>query len=256
MTENERSHHGMPAIGGETTESARTDGENTHNRNKHEPHGPPGDPTMDATDPDETDIPAGIQYGEHGRCEAYARSAGRRCLRPAVGAHGKCDKHGGASTGPADPTMLKDNDHAEGNPGGGPPEGNTNAMTYGAWCDWRKQYERLDRAAKAHVNTLIEAVIESSKTEIDGETREEKARELAMCYQLVDNARVQVFEEGWGVESEVQYGDETVTTIKPNPAITAERRHKRRKRKLQRELRTYSSPDGRPWTERSGSQSE
>lgn len=38
-----------------------------------------------------------MDYGEHGRCEATAKSTGERCGRPAVGAHGKCDMHGGKS---------------------------------------------------------------------------------------------------------------------------------------------------------------
>jgi hypothetical protein len=36
-----------------------------------------------------------MDYGEHGRCEATAKSTGERCGRPAVGPHGKCDIHGG-----------------------------------------------------------------------------------------------------------------------------------------------------------------
>ena len=38
-----------------------------------------------------------MDYGKHGRCEATAKSTGRRCGRPAVGSHGKCDMHGGKS---------------------------------------------------------------------------------------------------------------------------------------------------------------
>lgn len=38
-----------------------------------------------------------MEYGRWGRCLAYARSAGRRCKRNAMGPHGKCDKHGGKS---------------------------------------------------------------------------------------------------------------------------------------------------------------
>jgi len=36
-------------------------------------------------------------YGEHGQCEATAKSTGERCRRPAIGPHGKCDVHGGKS---------------------------------------------------------------------------------------------------------------------------------------------------------------
>lgn len=38
-----------------------------------------------------------MDYGEHGRCEALAKTTGERCRRHAVGDHGKCDKHGGAT---------------------------------------------------------------------------------------------------------------------------------------------------------------
>ena len=44
-----------------------------------------------------------MNYGKHGRCEAIAKTTGERCGRPAVGSHGKCDKHGGKS--------LKGEDH-------------------------------------------------------------------------------------------------------------------------------------------------
>jgi hypothetical protein len=38
-----------------------------------------------------------MNYGEHGQCEATAKSTGERCGRPAIGPHGKCDVHGGKS---------------------------------------------------------------------------------------------------------------------------------------------------------------
>lgn len=41
-----------------------------------------------------------MNYGEHGQCEASAKSTGERCRRPAVGDHGKCDIHGGKTTAP------------------------------------------------------------------------------------------------------------------------------------------------------------
>lgn len=36
-------------------------------------------------------------YGEHGRCEATARSTDEQCKKAAIGAHGKCGVHGGKS---------------------------------------------------------------------------------------------------------------------------------------------------------------
>jgi hypothetical protein len=145
------------------------------------------------------------------------------------------------------------NDNAEGNPGGGAPSGNFNAGTHGAWSDWRKHYDRLVGDAKEYVDDLTNACIEKSKADLPDDIREEKARELATRYHLCDLAAVYVFEEGWGVEHEVEFGDQTVTVLKVNPALSAEFRHKRRQRDLRRELRVYPSPDGRPWTERSDS---
>lgn len=54
-----------------------------------------------------------------GRCEALARSTGRRCGRAAIGPHGKCGFHGGKT-----PTKGQ-------NPDVGAPESNTNARTTG-----------------------------------------------------------------------------------------------------------------------------
>lgn len=36
-------------------------------------------------------------YGEYGRCEAHSKTANRQCKQPAVGPHGKCYYHGGAT---------------------------------------------------------------------------------------------------------------------------------------------------------------
>jgi hypothetical protein len=87
----------------------------------------------------------GLQYGEHGRCTATARSVGRRCQRPATGAHGKCRFHGGASPGPRDPSPLEGNDHAAGNPGGGAPDGNTKVLRSGAFVPLERIPDRLTR---------------------------------------------------------------------------------------------------------------
>jgi len=46
-------------------------------------------------------------YGEYGRCEATAKSTGQRCGRAAVGDHGKCDLHGGASESGEDHPQFK-----------------------------------------------------------------------------------------------------------------------------------------------------
>jgi len=58
----------------------------------------------------------GPHFGEHGRCEATAKSTGERCWQPATGEHGKCYYHGGAE-------------------GSGAPEGNQNAVSHGAYSE-------------------------------------------------------------------------------------------------------------------------
>jgi hypothetical protein len=44
----------------------------------------------------------GRNYGEHGRCQATAKSTGEQCKKSAIGPHGKCDSHGGKSKKGAD----------------------------------------------------------------------------------------------------------------------------------------------------------
>lgn len=78
-----------------------------------------------------------MNYGEHGQCEATAKSTNERCKRPAVGEHGKCDKHGGSTpTKDENPNVgaPEGNNHAKGN-SGGPPEGNLNALSSGLHAD-------------------------------------------------------------------------------------------------------------------------
>lgn len=100
---------------------------------RHETNTNPMAPT-DTTMPerDSTD-----RFGQWGRCVATNRK-NERCGQPATGPHGKCYFHGGASTGPDDPSVLEGNDHAEGNSGGGPPELNANAVKHGAFGDLDK----------------------------------------------------------------------------------------------------------------------
>lgn len=198
---------------------------------------------------DDADDETGLQYGTHGRCTAYARSADRQCKRPAVGEHGKCDKHGGASTGPQDTTALEGNDHAEGNAGGGAPEGNFNAGTYGAWCDWRKAYERFEGETKAYIDKLAESYVENAKALAPPEDIREKARELATRHWLSTRADAQIADEGIVTTRDIQVGDETLTVSTVNPGLKADTRHTSRMLTLMGELQAFPSPDGRPCSE-------
>lgn len=205
-------------------------------------------PTETAPDPDE---PPALEYGEHGRCTAFARSADRRCRRPAVGPHGKCDKHGGASTGPRDPSALAGNDHAEGNPGGGAPPGNMNAWKHGAFGALENLDERLAGAARAFVDELTEAVVATAAEnalELDPDRRRELAREYALLSYQWDLATVDSFERGVGYEVERTLetaAGEMVTYTKPvvNPTVKRSRMISAKKRELADELNLYGPPD-------------
>lgn len=75
-----------------------------------------------------------------------AKSTDERCKRPAVGEHGKCGFHGGKTpTQDENPNVGAEvgNQHAKGNPGGSPPDGNMNALKTGAHADPVNLFEWL-----------------------------------------------------------------------------------------------------------------
>jgi hypothetical protein len=69
----------------------------------------------------------------------------------------RCNSHGGCSTGPDDTSQLEDNDYAEGNPGGRPPENNDNAALYGGFSAWTSDSERFqeDQDARERIEMFI-----------------------------------------------------------------------------------------------------
>lgn len=111
----------------------------------------------------------------------------------------RCKFHGGASTGPTDTTHLEDNDFAEGNPGGGAPELNTNAQTHGAFADWKKAYERFDGETRAYVKRQIANMRERAKEnapEVSEERRERLLKENATLSVLWQRAVGDTFDRG------------------------------------------------------------
>lgn len=186
-------------------------------------------------------------------CGATNRN-GEPCQLPAgwgtPGSGGtRCKYHGGASTGPTDTSHLEGNNYAEGNPGGGAPEGNTNAEIHGGFSDWRTAYERFEGDTKAHVEALREDLGKRAKKyapHVPEERREELVKEWAtrsiLCRRAsndtvgtpehpVEGAR------GVVVEEKVEIDGETYTVHKPNPAWTAGFTHRGRKRQIEKELR-------------------
>lgn len=182
-----------------------------------------------------------LQYGEHGRCTATAKSTDERCQRPATGAHGKCRFHGGASTGPSNTSALKGNQHAAGNSGGGAPQGNTNAEKSGAWSDWEKVYERLDDDAREYVDRIADDAIETAREyapDVDEDRRERLAREYATLHILWNRAAVDTFERGMTLTETYDLSDGgTVTVPKVNPTLRRGLDISGRQRMIAKELR-------------------
>ena len=177
-------------------------------------------------------------------CGATNRN-GEPCQLPAgwgtPGSGGeRCKYHGGLSTGPTDTSHLEGNNYAEGNPGGGAPEGNTNAEIHGGFSDWRKAYERLDDDTKAYVDKLREDMRETAKEhapDVPEERRERLIKERATLTILHDQAALDVFKRGVFIEEERDFEGETYTVSKANPTFTRTIDISARRRQIAKELR-------------------
>ncbi|KAB7512438.1 hypothetical protein DM867_13080 [Halosegnis rubeus] len=160
----------------------------------------------------------------------------------------RCKFHGGASTGPSDTEHLAENDFAEGNAGGGAPEGNTNAEIHGGFGDWEKAYDRLDEETRAFVDAMISDMRETAKEhapDVPEERRERLLKEKATLSVMwnrtaadmlgtpedpVDGAR------GIVIREEREHNGDTYTVEKANPAWEAGHSLTVRKRKIAEEL--------------------
>ena len=164
-----------------------------------------------------------------------------------MGAHGKCYYHGGASAGPTDPSLLEGNDHAVGNPGGGPPELNLNAATaHGAFSSLDKLEARLSGDALHLVAILHWDAVRLSREhapDVDEAYRRELAREYALLFFQEELATVDFFERGVGLEREetVEIGGEAVTftTHVENPTIARSSALSARQHRIGDELRLF-----------------
>jgi len=187
------------------------------------------------------------------RCGATTRD-GSPCRKWPVGGagEGRCRFHGGASTGPDEPTVdhLKGNDHATGNDGGAP-EGNTNAQIHGGFGDWRKEYDRLDDADRELVDRLASDMMETAAEHaphVPADRRERLCLKMATLSHMADRASADVWCEldgsgpgrGIAVERTVttDSGD-TVTVHRPNPASRATHTLRRREHKIAKELQLW-----------------
>ena len=152
---------------------------------------------------------------EYGQCEATAKSTGEQCGNPAIGEHGKCRFHGGASTG-----AEKGNDHATGNDGGAP-EGNGNAETHGLHADPHKYHERRDQEEKEwilDVSAAIEDRIRENRGDVDKLDRV-LARRIAIKLHIASRATEHVDKEGLMQVIEVEDNGATYEKEIPNALL-------------------------------------
>jgi len=190
------------------------------------------------------------------RCNAITRD-GTPCRKWPVGGAGagRCRLHGGASTGPADASHLEGNAHAEGNPGGGAPEGNANAEVHGGFSDRRKAYERFGEDTREYVDRLatdIQTTADEHAPDVPPDRRERLALEKATLSMLERRASADVWAavdgdgpgRGFVVEREIERGGETHTVDRRNPAFRAEIALSRRQREIAKELRLWPGSQG------------
>jgi hypothetical protein len=200
-------------------------------------------PPTTSDDPNAGKRSLGLQYGEHGQCTATAKSAGRRCQRPATGAHRKCRFHGGASTGPTDSSALEGNDHAAGNSGGGAPPGNTNAEKSGAWSDWEKVYDRAEGEAREYIDLLERETLDEAcehALDVDPDRRARLVKEYATLFLLWRRASNDTAVRGMVLEETYDLPEgRTVAVPKANPTLRRGCDISSRQRMIAKELRLY-----------------
>lgn len=160
-----------------------------------------------------------------GCCNAKTRSDGR-CQKAPINGTGRCRLHGGASTGPRDPSTLEDNDHAVGNSGGGAPPLNRNAEIHGAFGDLDLLEQRLAGDALAYVEKIRESTLDMSRDarpSLSEDRRERLAREYALLFYQWHQATVDTFERGMGLTREKTFetadGDVTAEVEVANPTL-------------------------------------
>jgi hypothetical protein len=186
------------------------------------------------------------QEPKSGRCGAQTRSGGYCEKYPAQG-RSRCRFHGGATpTKDENPNVgaPENNDFAEGNSGGKPPEGNTNGAIHYGFASWEKEYERLEGRSREFVERMIADMRETAKEhapEVDVDRREELLKEKATLSILFRRASCDTTpnaedSRGFIIEDTTEIDGETYTRKKPNPAIEATLQHSARQREIAKEL--------------------
>ena len=141
--------------------------------------------------PEATEITGTRTYGEWGQCIVEASSTGDRCTQPAKGSHGKCRYHGGAEESGA----PEGNSNAEGNAGGdGAEEGNTRAVTHGAYADQSNLYSDVFNDAERELADEIFADYRDRYEAIHGDL---PAGHRLRLFKIAVNAVAEIRVENW-----------------------------------------------------------
>ena len=140
---------------------------------------------------------------------------------------------------PDNTSHLEDNDYAEGDPGGHPPENNDNAALYGGFSAWTSDSERFqeDQDARERIEMLVSdyfATASEHADDLERGRRERLARELATRRLLKQHAQEDVWNDGDSDARGLILEDDTGRTV--NPAHNAAHRHSRRMREIAGEL--------------------
>ena len=185
-----------------------------------------------------------------GCCNAKTR-AGGRCGKLPINGTGRCRLHGGASTGPKDPSKLEGNDHAAGNPGGGPPKLNRNAEIHGAFSALDKVEARLNEEGQAELKERMADLCERSRRfrpSLSEERREALAKEYVLSTHLWTLATADTFKRGFGLIREETFetanGEVTSKRTVLNPTVMRGSRLMRRQRRMGEVLGLFDETRG------------
>ena len=198
----------------------------------------------DQDTPDDDSIP--------GCCNAKTRNGGR-CGKLPINGTGRCRLHGGASTGPRDPSKLEGNDHAAGNPGGGAPELNMNAWIHGAFSDLDKLDQRLRGEAREKVDEHRECVCvlersRDARPSLSEDRRKALAREYALSFYQWRLAAADTVKRGFGITHEETLetpdGEVTVERKRINPTVMQGSRLSRRQLRIGEVLGMFDKTRG------------
>lgn len=176
---------------------------------------------------------------EYGRCQATAKSTGEQCGRAATGDHGKCNYHGGASSG-----APEGNQNGVGNDGGAPPK-NGNAETHGLTADADQWFERHRDKAEGPVRRLVATWMEHAPFGWRVEGKVQLLCDAAKNEMQIRDGDAYIEEHGLIVDKTVGYTENgrEITRKTENPASLQKSRLQSDTIRMLDKLGVLDSPD-------------